>query len=102
MRRVNFVIPATVGLVWIPSAFTPNWVGLNDELYAVFQNIKSFEWKLYDRWGNLIFVTNDFHYRWNGTHKGQTCPEGVYSYHLEAIDYQGKRKRYSGTVTLLR
>jgi len=99
---LTWQLPTSVGLIWIPSAFTPNSDGKNDKLYAVFQNIQSFEWKLYDRWGNLIFLTSDPNFQWDGTFNGQNCPEGVYSYILIGKDFKGKTKRYTGSVTLLR
>jgi gliding motility-associated-like protein len=70
-----FVIP------WIPNAFTPNGDGLNDVFRIIGlppENITRFILQIYDRWGQLVFTTNDITQPWDGTMKGKPCPEGEY------------------------
>lgn len=89
-------------VIWIPSGFTPNEDGVNDEWFINHQGVKSLEWYLYDRWGNIIFQTEDTNYRWDGSYQGKPCPEGVYTYLIWSKDFQDKKKKYMGTVTLIR
>jgi gliding motility-associated-like protein len=62
--------------------------------------------QVYNRWGQLMFESNDIHYGWDGTYKGTVCPEGVYTW---VIKYVGVGKHYlekegmkTGHVTLLK
>lgn len=89
--------------IWVPNAFTPNGDGNNDELYVVPRLITDFNIQLYDRWGKLIYETDDMNFRWNGNDSGgQPLPEGVYTYIINAVDFDGERVREGGTITLLR
>jgi len=66
--------------LWVPSAFTPDNDGLNDIFKAVSDTITKFQMLIYDRWGNIVFESNDINTGWDGTFKGQTCPVGVYTW----------------------
>ncbi len=72
-------------ILWLPSAFSPNEDGRNDELKvnsATLNEIKSFQ--IFDRWGALVFRTDDIRLGWNGEMKGEKMPIGVYVYFVEA------------------
>jgi gliding motility-associated-like protein len=89
--------------LFIPSAFTPNGDGLNDEFWISTQLISRAEIAIYDRWGREVFNSSDMNFRWDGTDKnGTVLPEGVYTYKLNATDYQGRPHVKAGTVTLIR
>ncbi len=92
--------------IWIPNAFSPNGDGINDEFfpYGIFFDIRQIDFRIYDRWGNLIFQTNDPNARWDGRDQktGKPVAEDAYVYVVVAIDYQGKKHQYQGTVTVLR
>ncbi len=100
--NMNLEVVGSQILVWVPSAFTPNDDDKNDYWQIHYQGIKSIEWYLYDRWGNLIFQSQDPNYQWDGKMNGKPCPEGVYTYLIWAKDFQEKKKKYMGTVTLIR
>lgn len=101
-QTMSLEVAGSQMVIWIPTGFTPNDDDVNDEWFINHQGVKDIEWYLYDRWGNLIFQTNDVNYRWDGKYQGKTCPEGVYSYLIWAKDFQGKKKKYIGSVTLIR
>jgi gliding motility-associated-like protein len=89
--------------VFIPTAFTPNADGLND-LFKATVNGKaiSFELKIYNRWGVLVFSTSDPAKGWDGFYKGEPQPSGTFvwycNYHVEEVrTYQQK-----GTLQLIR
>ena len=70
-------------VVFIPNAFTPDEDDLNNEFTAVFpENMKlaSFEMYIYDRWGELVFYSQNPKEGWDGSQAGYDAPDGVYSY----------------------
>ena len=88
--------------VYVPNAFTPNGDGLNDLFFPVLRGVKRYELQIFDRWGVLIFVSNDPELSWDGTLKGEPCPVAAYNYKLVLLNTSGEEKEYSGTVNLIR
>jgi gliding motility-associated-like protein len=63
--------------LFVPNAFSPN----NDGINEVFEPVSNFELnklRIYNRWGELVFESNNSPIKWDGTYKGQLCPAGVY------------------------
>ncbi|NQX96923.1 MAG: PKD domain-containing protein [Flavobacteriales bacterium] len=67
--------------VFVPNAFTPNGDRENDVLF-VRGGIDEISFKIYNRWGELIFETNDQSIGWDGTYNGSPVDPGVFVYHL--------------------
>ena len=89
--------------VWIPNAFTPNGDNKNDAFFINTKLITSLNVGIFDRWGKLVFESNDLNFHWNGKDiSGTELPEGVYTYKIKAIGYDGEVEVIAGTVTLLR
>lgn len=89
----------------IPNAFTPNGDGLNDIFRIIGipkENITQFNFQVYDRWGQLIFSTNDILEGWDGRFKGELCPVGVYVWVIYYEDNKKIKTTNKGTVTLVR
>ncbi len=69
----------------VPNAFTPNGDGLNDEFRIMNAGIlELMEFKIYNRWGELVFETNDITKGWDGTFKGKLQNVGSYVYYVVA------------------
>ena len=88
LDSVLITVEANCGTVFVPTAFSPNGDGQNDVL-AVKCNpvcISAYEFKIYDRWGNLVFSTNDPSQVWDGNYKGSPMNVGTYMYFLNYID----------------
>ena len=87
----------------IPNTFTPNGDGIND-VFTVLVNskikIKSF--RIYNRWGETVFITPDITNFWDGFKENTMMPVGVYYWVLEGDDNAQKRFLKSGNVTVLR
>lgn len=81
-----FVIEPQGGL-FVPTAFTPNGDGLNDEFKIIGDMPDRFSARVFDRWGSLVAEWFDIDYAWDGKHDGNTCPSGVYVLQYE---YMGK------------
>ena len=90
--------------VFIPNAFTPNGEDSkqNETFVIVAGNYKSIRIRVYDRWGEEVFSSNDVKNAWDGTYKEVPAQQDVYVYLVEVVSIHDKVYRYSGTVTLLR
>lgn len=86
--------------LYIPNVFTPNGDGVNDQFYIAGYNLSQFDLKIYNRWGQLLFQTNDPMTGWDGSYKGQVIA-GVYVYILSAKGYDGSDYKKSGHITLI-
>jgi len=90
----------------VPNAFTPNGDGLNDTFKPLIYGVSKYQMIISNRWGGIIFSTNDTEAAWDGKFKNQNCPEGVYFVVLEYMkcDFWGvlTNEQYFGSVTLLR
>lgn len=87
--------------IYIPNAFTPNGDDVNDFFTMTFLNIKEASVIIYNRWGEKIFVTNDLHFKWDGTVKGRMVQGEVYVYLVEAEGIYGRRFQRTGKVTVV-
>jgi len=87
----------------VPSGFTPNNDGINDVFKVsglTFQNMVEF--RVFNRWGQEMFMTNDPKVGWDGTFHGEAQDMGVYNWVIILGHTDGGQKVYKGTVTLLR
>jgi len=100
---VNLVKKCTLIDVFVPGAFTPNGDGLNDVLRPVLYGYNKLNYfRVYDRYGRLLFTTNVLNAGWNGTAKGKAMMQQALVWMLEAVDAYGRIDRRQGTVILLR
>ena len=87
----------------VPNAFTPNGDGKNDKFRIIpLDNYRVQQFLIFNRWGKLLFRTNDKYKGWDGTYNGMLQPSGVYVYRLELVNVQEKSLVKQGTLTLLR
>lgn len=70
--------------VFVPNTFTPDENQFNNTFNAVV-GLEPVSWnmRIYNRWGQLIFETNDYQEAWDGTYKGKLCQEDIYSYVIQ-------------------
>ncbi|MCH2214653.1 MAG: PKD domain-containing protein [Flavobacteriales bacterium] len=94
---VNF-IPA----VGVPNSFSPNGDGINDVLRVLGQGIARMEFKIFNRYGQLVFETDNQNESWDGTFKDKELNAGTFVYTLEVVFAEGQREVYTGDVTLVR
>jgi len=88
--------------LFYPSAFTPNSDGLNDVFKVVGQYTARFEFKIFNRWGEQLFFTDDAAQGWDGTYKGNLMPEGTYVFKAKITDLINRTSEQSGTIVLFR
>jgi gliding motility-associated-like protein len=88
--------------IFIPNAFTPNNDGENDVLFLRGNNLVEIDLKVYDRWGELVFETNDQSRGWDGFYKGVALDPAVFVFHLKAQCENNLSYFKKGNVTLIR
>lgn len=91
-----------ISTLYVPNAFTPNNNGLNDLFLVRYTNIEKFHIVIYNRWGNLLFETNEIDVGWDGKYCREYVPEGVYVYSIDAIGEDKVVYRKTGSLTVLR
>lgn len=90
--------------LWVPSGFTPNGDGLNDDFFVIPQLVTDLTINIFDRWGNVIYSSDRLDFRWNGkdANTGKPLPEGAYTYVIKAVSFRGQTFQKTGTITLIR
>jgi gliding motility-associated-like protein len=87
-----------------PNSFTPNTDGRNEEFRPVVIGAKQYTLAIHDRWGHIIFTSNDPKIGWDGMNfeKQEIAPIGVYLFQARVMDYLDEFHFYSGEVNLFR
>ncbi len=96
--------------IFVPNAFSPNGDSINDvwkvsalSVYNVIgTKLTTFDAKVYNRWGTLVFESNNIYKGWDGTFKGENAPPDVYIYMIYAEGIDHKYISLKGYITLLR
>lgn len=88
--------------IYIPNAFSPNGDMENDVLYVRGQLIESMLFRVFDRWGEMVFESRDRSIGWDGTFRGKQLDPDVYDYYLQAVCIDGEESIIKGNVTLLK
>jgi len=97
---VSWHCPASI---YIPNAFTPNEDGLNDVFQILCENISNFKIEIFNRWGEIVFISTDFNTSWDGYFKNDLCQMGYYYYNIFYSEGDSKNIKFLfGTVLLLR
>jgi gliding motility-associated-like protein len=89
-------------LLDVPNAFTPGRFGQNSIIMVKGFGIAAMDWKIYNRWGQVVFESNNPFNGWDGTYKGAIQPMDVYAYTLDATFFDGTKTRRTGDITLIR
>ena len=88
---------------YVPSGFTPNNDGNNDVIRPILMGMRSLKlFRIYNRWGQLLFTTSEKGKGWDGTFKGSQQDPGTFVWMAEGVTYLGENLKKQGTVVLLR
>ena len=88
---------------YIPNAFTPNGDGVNDIFRATPVGIaNTIYFRVFNRYGELVFETNQWLKGWDGTYKGKPQPNDVYIWIVSGTDRNFNKVNEKGTVNLIR
>ena len=97
------VVACDTKMIFVPNTFTPNNDGLNDKLFVRGAGLRELEYfRVFDRWGNLVFETHNLSEGWDGTYAGKASDIATYVYVLRGICSSGSVVDMSGNVTLVR
>ncbi|SEJ48396.1 gliding motility-associated C-terminal domain-containing protein [Dyadobacter sp. SG02] len=98
---VNLSIKRQENIV-IPTAFSPNGDGRNEVLLPVINGIESIRYfRIYNRWGQIVFFTDQLNTGWDGSFKGAAAISGTYVWEIEGVSTKGKVISKRGAVMLL-
>ena len=101
--EVNVKVYKTTPEIFVPTAFTPNGDGLNDNLVPIPVGIVSIEYfKVYNRYGELVFSTSSIGKGWNGVYRGREQGNESFVWQVLGKDYLGKPFYKKGQSTLIR
>ena len=102
--EVRFQNECTQSIFHLPNIFSPNGDGLNDEFFLSTKNPEEFvSMTIFDRWGNLLFSSEDISKGWDGRKNGHAVTMGVYVYKLELIcPFTNENYVILGDVTVIR
>lgn len=101
--NISDLADSSVRTLLIPNAFTPNHDGNNDVFRIKnFTSQKLIEFKIFNRWGTILYESKDAHSGWDGNYRGKEQPTGVYGYVIRIAYQDNVVETYKGTVTLLR
>lgn len=92
-----------ISTYYVPSAFSPNGDNLNDIFLPDLVNYENYEMLIMNRWGEIIFKTNNALEGWDGNYLGKEAPPGVYVYSMRFITTEnGEYVTVSGALNLIR
>jgi gliding motility-associated-like protein len=89
-------------LLDVPNAFTPSKPGNNSVIKVMGYGIGLMDWKIYNRWGQMVFESTNKEIGWDGTYKGVLQPMDVYTYTLQVQYTNDKLYTKTGDITLIR
>jgi gliding motility-associated-like protein len=88
--------------VFVPNAFSPNNDNNNDVLYVRGLYIEKVIFRVFDRWGEMVFESVDVSQGWDGTFRNKLLQPDVYDYYLDVTCVGGLKSIVKGNVTLMR
>ncbi|MGE3653680.1 MAG: gliding motility-associated C-terminal domain-containing protein [Flavobacteriales bacterium] len=90
------------GELFVPSAFSPNGDGVNDCLSVYNNCIESMDFKVFSRWGEVVYQSIDVNDCWDGSFKGTPLNTAVFVYKLDAVLLNGEEVKLKGNVSLIK
>lgn len=89
-------------IIYVPNTFTPDGNTYNNTFFAKGGNISEFNIRIFNRWGELVFESNDINIGWDGTYEGLLCQDGTYVWKINIVGIAGQLEELVGHVNLLR
>lgn len=101
---VSITVDIICGELFVPNIFSPNGIGnAENERLCVYSNcIRAMDFGIYNRWGELIFSSDNQSTCWDGTHMGKPVMTGVYAYRLYVEQLDGNKIEKTGNITLVK
>jgi gliding motility-associated-like protein len=93
---------SVVGFVAFPNAFSPNGDFRNENYGPMVKNVKTIQWRIYDKIGQMIFWSDSPNHFWDGRYKDEPCMNNLYIWTCDVTFNNGKTERLKGEVYLMR
>jgi gliding motility-associated-like protein len=97
-KTIEAIVPEDI---FVPNTFTPNDDNTNDFFSVAFKNINSATIFIFDRWGEMIYKSEDMNFKWNGLYQGRKIEHDDYVYLIEATGYYGTKINRTGKLTVI-
>jgi gliding motility-associated-like protein len=88
--------------LYVPTAFSPNGDGVNDEFMVQGTNINYYHIDIYSPSSVLVYTSSDINYGWDGRYKGENMPPDNYLWVIEYVNTRSEKHKSSGYVELVR
>ena len=103
MDSIQITLENCDAIIEMPNVITPNGDGINDVFEPIkFENIASANMYIYNRWGNLLFQTNNLPVEWDGKTKNAESTEGTYFWIIEYTSINDEKNNMTGNLTLIK
>jgi gliding motility-associated-like protein len=99
-EKVIYISPRY--MLKIPTAFTPNGDGMNDQFLITGNGVREFRLNIYNRWGSMIFTSSSISNSWDGMVNGEPAPSGPYVYRIFFRDENDEVSEYTGSITIIK
>ncbi len=99
---VHISLTCNDDVVYVPNAFTPNGDDKNDIFRVRTYGMKDITFRVFSRWGEMVFETNDINEGWDGYYKGKPCEPAVFDWYIEGTCSGGQKVLKKGNVTLIK
>ncbi len=96
------IVASIIPAMDVSSAFTPNGDGINDKVFVRGYAITKMNWKIYNRWGQMMFQTTNRLEGWDGKFNGVVQAQDAYHYVLDVEFADGTKTLRKGDITLLK
>lgn len=87
--------------LYVPNTFTPNGDGLNETFGPVGNGVNQFSMLIFNRWGELIFESDNIYNQWDGTHHGEKVQTDTYVYKIFATGEEAGVFKKAGKITVI-
>jgi gliding motility-associated-like protein len=101
LSKVKIEVEIELNEIFVPEAFSPNNDGNNDKLF-VRGSIKDFTFSVFNRWGEVVYRTQNQSTGWDGSFRGKELDAGVFVYYLTGVDAAGNTINKKGNITLVK
>jgi gliding motility-associated-like protein len=88
--------------VYVPNTFTPDGLRFNNLFRASTVGVQSLQVRIFNRWGELIFTSDEMDFTWDGTFKGFVIQDGTYSWKISYVTRSGREEKLVGHVNIIR
>lgn len=88
--------------IYIPNTFTPDGNRFNNDFRASTVGIQTLSINIFNRWGEVVFTSNDLNFAWDGSYNGQIVGDGTFTYKVRFLTNSERRKTIVGHVNVLK